>query len=195
MLIGVRSAAVFVRKSIILTSALVVATAGAAWSQPSTVILVRHGEKATEPPNDPPLSPAGQQRARDLVRALAGAKVSTIITTQFARTKETAKPLADSSHETPIIIATGNMQEHVDAIAAKVRSAKKGSTVLVVGHSNTIPLIIAALGGPKMPDLCDAEYSHLFVLEMSESAKATLIRGTFGSPDPPDADECRRASR
>jgi broad specificity phosphatase PhoE len=178
-------------KTVMIGSALVATAAGAALSQPSTIVLVRHGEKALEPANDPPLSAAGQQRAHELMRTLADAKVSTIITTQFARTKETAKPLADSLHETLVVVATGNMKAHIDSVAAKVKSAKKGSAVLVVGHSNTIPLIIAALGGPKMPDLCDAEYSNLFVLEMGESGAPKLIRGRFGAADPPDANGCR----
>ena len=179
-----------VRKSLI-ASALVATATSAALSQPSTVVLVRHGEKATDPASDPPLSAAGQQRARDLLQVLADAKVSAIITTQLARTKDTAKPLADSVHETLIVVATGNMKAHVDSVVSKVKNAKKGSTVLVVGHSNTVPLIIAALGGPKMPDLCDAEYSNLFVLEMGESAR--LIRGHFGAADPADAGSCRMA--
>ena len=179
------------RRSVVIATALVAAAASAAVSQPSTVVLVRHGEKASEPSGDPPLSAAGQQRARDLARALTDAKVGMIVTTQFERTKATAKPLADSLHAVPVIVATGTMKEHIDAIAAKVRSAPKGSTVLVVGHSNTVPLIIAALGGPKMPDLCDAEYSNLFVLEMGESSR--LIRGHFGAADPPDAGGCRMA--
>ena len=179
----------FVKKSILIASALVATATSAALSQPSTVILVRHGEKALEPPGDPPLSATGQQRARDLARALADAKVAMIVTTQFERTKATARPLADSLHATPVIVATGVMKEHIDAIVAKVKSAPKGSTVLVVGHSNTVPLIIAALGGPKMPDLCDAEYSNLFVLEMGEASR--LIRGHFGAGDAPDAASCR----
>ena len=141
------------------------------------------------PPSDPALSAAGQQRARDLAHALADAKVGMIVTTQFERTKATAKPLADSLHATPVIVATGAMKEHIDAVAAKIKSAPKGSTVLVVGHSNTVPLIIAALGGPKMPDLCDAEYSNLFVLEMGEPSR--LIRGHFGAADASDAASCR----
>lgn len=182
-----------VRQSLLIGTALVLTSASAALSQPATVVLVRHGEKALAPPSDPPLSATGQQRARDLVQVLVDAKVSTIITTQLARTKETAKPLADSLHQTLTIVATGTMKAHVDSIVAKVKSAKKGSTVLVVGHSNTVPLIIAALGGPKMPDLCDAEYSNLFVLEMGASTR--LIRGHFGAADPADAAACRQGSR
>jgi broad specificity phosphatase PhoE len=178
-------------KTLVVGIALVAAAASASFAQPSTVILVRHAEKGATPASDPVLTPAGEQRAKDLLRVLADAKVSSIITTQFARTKLTAKPLADSLHSTMTVVATGEMKAHIDSIAAKVKSAKKGSTVLVVGHSNTIPLIISALGGPKMLDLCDAEYSHLFVLEMSEVGKANLIRGTYGASDPPDAARCR----
>jgi broad specificity phosphatase PhoE len=178
-------------KSLIAGLALVAAAASASFAQPSTVILVRHGENALEPPSDPPLSPAGEKRAQALLKALADAKVGTIVTTNFARTKLTAKPVADSFHVTPFVVSTPNLKAQIDSIVAKVKGARKGSTVLVVGHSNTIPLLIAALGGPKMPDLCDAEYSHLFVLEMGESGNATLIRGNYGATDPPDAGGCR----
>jgi broad specificity phosphatase PhoE len=195
MLMGVLPTKQVFGKSLILASALVALATGAAVSQPSTIVLVRHGEKAMDPPSDPPLSPAGQLRARELMHALADAKVSAIITTQFARTRLTGKPLADSLHVTPVVVATPNLKAQIDSIVGAVKSAKKGSTVLVVGHSNTVPLIIAALGGPKLPDLCDAEYSNLFVLEMSESGSARLIRGHFGATDPPDADGCRRMSR
>jgi broad specificity phosphatase PhoE len=178
-------------KTLVVGLALVASAASALFAQPSTVILVRHAEKAATPAADPELTPAGEQRALALLKALADAKVGSIITTQFARTKATAKPLADSLHLAETVVATGAMKAHIDSVAAMVKRAKKGSTVLVVGHSNTIPMIIAALGGPKMPDLCDAEYSHLFVLEMSEAGKANLIRGNYGAADPPDADRCK----
>ena len=194
MVIAALSAARFIRRSVVTASVLVGAAASDLFAQPSTVILVRHAEKAATPPADPGLTPEGERRAKDLLKALADAKVGSIITTQFARTKETAKPLADSLHKRPIVVATGVLKAHVDSVASKVKHAKKGSTVLVVGHSNTIPLIIAALGGPKMADLCDAEYSHLFVLEMSDAGKANLIRGSYGVADPPDAENCRRTS-
>jgi broad specificity phosphatase PhoE len=182
-----------VRKAVILGSALVAILASAAVSQPSTVVLVRHGEKAVEPSNDPPLSAAGQQRAQDLLKALSDAKVSAIITTQFERTKMTAKPLADSLHVTPTVVSGSSLKAQIDTIASKVKNAKKGATVLVVGHSNTLALIIAALGGPKMPELCDAEYSNLFVLEMGEPGSAKLIRGHFGAADVANAGSCRMA--
>jgi hypothetical protein len=67
--------------------------------------------------------------------------------------------------------------------------------VLVVGHSNTIPGIIAALGGPRMPDLCDGQYASLFVLNMQTTAAPKLIRATYGAADVPGSDACSRTMR
>ena len=80
-------------------------------------------------------------------------------------------------------------------MAGMARHAQAGGVVLIVGHSNTIPLIIAALGGPKMPDLCDSEYANLFVLEMPTSGPPRLIRGKYGAPDPLGSDKCKRTMR
>jgi broad specificity phosphatase PhoE len=173
-----------------------VLSAVVAHAQPSTIILVRHAEKASLPADDPALSPAGQQRARDLASALADAHVSTVIATQFQRTQATARPIAEAVGQTTIVVpATSDPRGHAEAVAAKARSTPAGGVVLIVGHSNTVPLIIAALGGPKMPDLCDAEYANLFVLEMPPTGAPRLIRGKYGVPDAPESDNCARTMR
>jgi broad specificity phosphatase PhoE len=160
------------------TLLFVAVAAHALQAQPSTVILVRHAEKAATPANDPALTPAGVQRAVDLAAALSDAHVTAIITTQLERVKATAKPIADAAKVTPVIA-----------------SRKPGDVVLVVGHSNTIPAIIAALGGPRMPDLCDAQYSGLFVLQMRANGPPSFVRGKYGAADSPDSDACTRTMR
>src|SRR3954469_22249177 len=90
-------------KFVIILTALAT-SAGAALAQPSTIILVRHAEKATAPANDPALTAAGEQRARDLMTALTDARVTAVITTQFQRTQLTAKPLAESAKIAPMIV-------------------------------------------------------------------------------------------
>lgn len=168
----------------------------AAHAQPSLVLLVRHAERAAAPAADPVLTDAGSQRALALKKALAAAGVSVIVTTQFQRTQLTAKPLGDSLGLTPIIVRAGNpLQAHLDSVAAAVRRQPAGSVVLVVGHSNTIPGIVAALGGPKMPDLCDTEYSRLFALWFGGQGAPKLVRSDYGAPDAPDADACSRTMR
>jgi hypothetical protein len=74
--------------------------------------------------------------------------------------------------------------------------------VLVVGHSNTVPAIVAALGGPRLPDLCDASYATMFVVRPAAppagagpaagapNAGAAVVRAQYGRPDAPDAAAC-----
>src|SRR5215210_5157837 len=106
------------KRSLILValSALIFSTAAA---QPSTVILVRHAERAAEPKADPLLTPEGQQRALDLAAALSGANVSSIITTHLQRTQLTGKPLGDAIGQSPIVVRAGG-PGHADSVAAAV---------------------------------------------------------------------------
>jgi broad specificity phosphatase PhoE len=153
-----------------------------AFAQPKTtvVILVRHAEKAAEPAADPSLTEAGFARAQALVGVLANTHVDAVITTELLRTRETARPLAEARGITPEIVHTGAREAHAQAVADAVR-AHAGQSVLVVGHSNTIPAIIAALGGPKRPDLCDTQYSNLFVLVVGEG-RTDLVVSSYGAP-------------
>ena len=171
-----------------LTLVAGVVVASPAIAQPSTVILVRHAEKASQTEADPVLSDAGMRRAKDLAAALADAGVTTVITTQFQRTKLTAAPLVAAVKPKTIVVAnTGSLATHVADILAAVMASANGEVVLVVGHSHTIAAIVAALGGPKMPRLCDTQYSMMFILEMSGANPPRLIRANYGAPDAVDA--------
>jgi phosphohistidine phosphatase SixA len=165
-------------------------------AQPSTVILVRHAEKAATPANDPLLTSAGTQRAADLAAALSDAHVNVVITTQFERTKATAKPTADAAKVAPVVVAaTSDIVAHVNAVVAAVAARQPGDVVLVVGHSNTIPAIITALGGPKMYELCDTQYSGLFVPQLRSNGPPSFVRGKYGVADPPDSEACSRTMK
>lgn len=173
------------RLIVMLLAAVTMGSTAAA--QPSTVVLVRHAEKASQTETDPVLSEAGVRRAKDLAAALADARVSTVITTQYQRTKLTAAPLVDATRPKTIVVAnTGSLANHIADILAAVMARPSGEVVLVVGHSNTIPAIVAALGGPKMPNLCDSQYSMMFVLEMAGANPPRLIRANYGAADPVD---------
>ena len=171
-----------------LTLGMIVAIAGAAVAQTAratTVILVRHAEKAAEPANDPPLTTAGEARARELWSAIKDAGVSAVITTQFVRTKATAQPTATALHLTPEVVnASGTT--HPQAVATAVRK-HAGQTVLVVGHSNTIPAIVEALGAPRPAAICDPEYDNLFVVTIAADGKVGLVRAKFGARTPTEA--------
>lgn len=156
--------------------------------QSRLVILVRHAETTGDPPRDPPLSEAGQARAAALAETLRHARIGAIFVTGFARTQMTAAPVAEMHEITPTVVEVrGGVERHVAEVASAVRARPIGEVVLVVGHSNTIPAIAAALGGPPLPDLCHGEYERLFILELPRGAGARLIRASYGAADPPDA--------
>lgn len=166
-------------------------SAGAATAaQDSTVVvLVRHAEKAAVEGNDPPLSEAGEARARALAQTLGAVHFDAVIATERQRTQATARPLAQARGLTPEIIALAG--PHVENVAAAVRRhTSAGHDVLVVGHSNTVPRIVHALGGPQLRDLCEPEFSHLYVLVLKDGAPLRLEQRTYGTPDPAGAGEC-----
>ncbi|MGZ8469544.1 MAG: histidine phosphatase family protein [Gemmatirosa sp.] len=151
------------------------------------VLLVRHAEKAAAPTDDPPLTEVGAARAKALQGALADAGVRHVIATARRRTSDTAKPLAEALGLTPEIIPLSG--DHLRAVTDAVRR-RAGDVMLVVGHSNTIPAIIGALGGPRMADLCDAEHANLFVLAIPPAGKPSLVRSQYGPADPAGASSC-----
>ena len=140
-----------------------------------TVILSRHAEKAATPPKDPPLTEAGKKRAELLASMLADSGVDAIYVTEFQRTQQTAAPLADRVHVKPTVVS--DTQQLIAAIRAR-----KSGVVVVVGHSNTLPEIIAALGGPTVK-IADTEYDNLFVLTVG-ATQSSLLRMHYGSTVP-----------
>jgi phosphohistidine phosphatase SixA len=153
-------------------------------AQPSLVVLVRHGEKATDGGTDPSLSDAGRVRAQALADALAMTTPSAIIVSSLKRTAETAAVVSAKTGVVPTVIAIGGGAQHVADVAAAVRKAT--GVVLVVGHSNTVPAIVTALGGPKLPDICDASYATMFVLTPGADGKAAqVVLAHYGLADGP----------
>lgn len=165
-------------------------TQSAAASPPALVLVVRHAEKVDNS-DDPALSAVGTARAEALREALADARVAHVIVTHRQRTRLTAAPLVASLGLEPEIVPFGrDMAEHVRDVAAAVRR-QAGKVVLVVGHSNTVPMIVHALGGPRAPDLCDARYAALFaVVPGAEGTPTGVVVSSFGVPDPPSATAC-----
>lgn len=153
------------------------------------VILVRHAEKAADGSADPPLTAAGQQRAEALAAALADAGLGGIVVSQFQRTRDTAAPLArQTGLPVQVVPAGADLPAHVDAVVAALEAGQ--GTFLVVGHSNTLSPILARLGGPSLPDLC--ETSHAKVLVFSRGPHGpSLQRWQYGAADPAPAEGCR----
>jgi broad specificity phosphatase PhoE len=141
-------------------------------AQPSVVVLVRHGEKATEGGNDPSLSDAGRVRAQALADALAMTTPTTIIVSSLKRTAETAAVVSAKTGVVPTVIAIGGGAQHVADVAAAVRKAT--GVVLVVGHSNTVPAIVEALAGAPAEAMPETEYDRLSIVRIAADGSAEL---------------------
>jgi len=144
----------------------------------TTVILIRHAEKIIDPNNsDPDLSPAGQARAQELVRMFGDAGINAIYATQYKRTQQTVKPLADKLGLTANQV---NAENRADLVA-QIRSQNSGQVVFVAGHNNSVPEIIAALGGPTFPTIPETEYDNLYIVTVYRTGKARVVKLKYGS--------------
>ena len=149
-----------------------------------TILLLRHAERVSSPPDNPPLSPAGEQRARDLVSAVGNAGIKAIFTTQYVRSVQTAQPLADRLAITPtqLVVDPSNPQAYVQDLIAHIRLAPSRATVLVVSHSNTIPMIAAALHAAAIAPIDENEFDKLFIIQtIAQSVKARFVRARYGA--------------
>lgn len=138
-------------------------------SGPQVIYLVRHAEKADDDPQDPTLTDEGKARADELADRLASRGIERVLTTDYARTRDTGHPLASR---------LGLVMEFYDprdlpAAAAEVLA--DGRTALVVGHSNTTPGFVAALGGEPGEAIDEMEYDRLYEVTIDEDQVTTEL--------------------
>ncbi|MEM9388204.1 MAG: S41 family peptidase [Pseudomonadota bacterium] len=152
----------------------------------TTVILVRHAQKRRLPADDPPLTAAGRARAEAIASLLARAEVTAsvdaVYASPFQRTRQTAEPLAARAG---VPISAYDPRDS-EALAERVLEDHAGGTVLVVGHSNTLPSLVDAFGGERaVPPIEDEEYDNLYIVTVPASeGQSSVLRLTL-----PPADE------
>ncbi len=149
----------------------------------TTIIFVRHAEQAAMPADDPSLSPAGRRRVAELRRQLVDADVvagvDAIYSTPFKRTQETVQPLADALNLPINNYEASDTEEVLETILKR----HKGKIILVVGHSNTVPLLIASLGASKkVPPIDKNEFDNIYIISIPWFGKTKTIRLRFGEP-------------
>lgn len=145
----------------------------------TTLILVRHAEKKIEPENkDPELSPAGELRAQEIVRMFSDAGINAIYASEYKRTQNTVKPLADK-----LGLTVGKVEAKKTAdLVKQIRSTNVGQVVLIAGHNNTVPEIIAAFGGPQLPIIPESDFDNLYILTVNSAGPPNLLKLKYGSP-------------
>jgi phosphohistidine phosphatase SixA len=122
----------------------------------STIYVVRHAEKSA-PSGDVPLSGEGLQRAEDLKERLKDKKIAAVYSTSTKRTQQTAAPTASYFNTNTVVYS------NADSLMKALIAVKKKNT-LVVGHSNTVPQMLRAIGlNPGFEgNIPDNKYDNLF---------------------------------
>lgn len=129
-----------------------------------TVLVIRHAERANDA-----LTPEGEKRAETLARLLRKKDVSAIFSTKTNRAIETVNNTAE---RLGIPIQYYNYTS-TEGIANLIKSEYVGKVVLVVGHSDTVPPIIEALGVSSAPPIAN-EFNNLFIVTIRHDGVATL---------------------
>ena len=143
-----------------------------ALGETTSVIVLRHAEKALSVDEDPVLSEAGQQRALRLATMLGSQKIDAIYVSDTRRSQLTAAPLA-ARLGVPVTIRSG---KDIDGLLADIGERHVGGRVVVVGHSNTVPAIIDKLTrGATEISLADEEYDALFVVTVTRFGPPAVV--------------------
>jgi len=129
-----------------------------------TIFLVRHAEKASAAA-DAPLSPEGEKRAECLAITLKDAGIKQIYVTDVLRTQQTAAPLAKALKIKPTILPAKDSNGLIKNLVYT-----GGGNILVVGHSDTVPFVIARLQGGTVTPIGENEYDRMFVMTVAEAA-------------------------
>lgn len=146
--------------------------------QTKQIFVVRHAEKLNQG-NNPGLSEIGKRRAAALANKLIDIKISTLIATQYLRTQSTLEKVADSKNLTVTIVpAKSPIKAHINQTVTLALQSK--GNVVIAGHSNTVPLILEALGTRIKINIDEAQYGDLYILQMFNNKLEGITHSHYG---------------
>jgi len=146
----------------------------------TTVIVIRHAEKETLGAADPALSAAGEARAALLARMFGEPKgvgrLDAIYVSATLRSRSTATPLAGRLGIVPIVAGADDPQ----GLARRVLRENGGKRVMVIGHIDTVPEIVAALSGRSdIPGIAEQDFATMYVVTVPRIGRANLVRLSY----------------
>jgi phosphohistidine phosphatase SixA len=136
---------------------------------PSTVVLIRHAEPQTSG-TDPGLTAAGRKRAELLGFMFQEAGVTAVFTSELRRTQETAQPLVARISVAPTVLPGLDTAAHRNRILAI-----PSGVALVIGHTNTVPPLIVALGVGNRVQNAANEFDRMFLVALRGAGGASLL--------------------
>jgi broad specificity phosphatase PhoE len=122
---------------------------------------------------DPDLSIQGQKRADALAHILKDSQITSVFVTEFKRTQETAAPTARAAHVSTTVVP-GN---DTGVLVEKLRALN--GNALVVGHGNTIPDLLKALGIATPVSIPEDDYTEIFAVLIGEAPQLLRLHYPF----------------
>jgi broad specificity phosphatase PhoE len=140
------------------------------------VVVTRHAEKVADGSADPPLAPAGVERAARLAGIFgaspSGLAIDAIFVTQWQRSGATAQPLA-ARLGVPVITLN---DDDIAGLKARILGEYRGRRVLVVAHSDTVgPIVHALAGGAEAPVVGEVGYGTAYVIAIPRWSRPTVL--------------------
>ena len=143
----------------------------------TTFMIVRHAEKV-DASRDPDLSEAGRARAQALAKRLQGRDLVAAYVTEFKRTGQTLAPSV-TAHD--LVATSYAASEPATAFAARLQASHRRGVVLIAGHSNTVPAIVAALCACEVAPMRDHEYDRLSIIRVDADGRVQLAIERYGA--------------
>jgi len=175
------------KRKIQIIMAYVLVAIGLAWffesQATTTIIFVRHAEESSLNEEESSLTTEGKIRSAELARQLVDADViagvDAIYSTSFQYSKQTALPISKALN---IPIEIYDISD-TELIIEDIIKQHKGKIILVVGHNNTLPLMIGNMGASKdVPKIEDNEYDNIYLVSIPWFGKTKTIRLRYGLP-------------
>ncbi len=136
----------------------------------ATIILVRHAERNAGMSPDVLLNARGEERAKALARVLKDARITAVFANELRRTQQTAEPTAQEFHLQPTVIP----DKQLDALVSRLKALPEGETVLVVGRTSTVPMLVEKLGGGAVPPMSEEEYDRMVIVTTGKGNPSVL---------------------
>lgn len=147
----------------------------------TTFYVVRHAEKIiSKTDRNPALSEAGKERAEALSRALRSIKVDACLSTKYKRTTDTLTPTAKRFG----LKVQSYQAGRESSLAPQWLKEHQGKTLVISGHSNTVPKILSSLGVKEKLVLDEHAYDNLFMVKISKDGKVSFTHLHYGKANP-----------
>lgn len=136
------------------------------------IFVVRHADTTPNTGNNPNLNAQGQARALSLANMIQDEELGAIYVTNTLRSSQTAAPTSAATGISPTVYPA------LDAIglATTIKALEDTNTTLVIAHSNTVPTIITALGGPTFEDLKETSFDHFYAVLLKDGRHVRTVQ-------------------